>query len=73
VLNDFGGAQFSTFKAALTDLLVAKLSPITAEIRQLVTDPIHIDSILADGSARAQAIAAETMKAVKDIVGFIRR
>jgi tryptophanyl-tRNA synthetase len=73
VLNEFGGAQFSTFKAALTDLLVAKLSPITAEIRQLVTDPIHIDSILADGSARAQAIAAETMKAVKDIVGFIRR
>jgi tryptophanyl-tRNA synthetase len=73
VLTEFGGAQFSTFKAALTDLLVAKLSPITAEMRRLVADPIYIDSILADGSARAQAIAAETMKAVKDIVGFIRR
>jgi tryptophanyl-tRNA synthetase len=73
VLSEFGGAQFSTFKAALTDLLVAKVSPITAEMRRLVADPIYIDSILADGSARAQAIAAETMKAVKDIVGFIRR
>jgi tryptophanyl-tRNA synthetase len=73
VLNEFGGAQFSTFKAALTELLVSKLSPITAEMRRLVADPIYIDSILADGSARAQAIAAETMKAVKDIVGFIRR
>ena len=54
-------------------MLVAKLGPITAEMRRLVADPGHIDSVLADGSARAQAIAAETMKAVKDIVGFIRR
>jgi len=73
VLKEFGGAQFSTFKAALTDLLVAKVGPITSEMRRLVADPIYIDSILADGSARAQVIAAETMKAVKDIVGFIRR
>jgi tryptophanyl-tRNA synthetase len=73
VLKRFGGAQFSTFKANLTDLAVAKLSPITAEIRRLVADPGHIDAVLADGAARAQAMAAETMKAVKDIVGFIRR
>jgi tryptophanyl-tRNA synthetase len=73
VLREFGGAQFSTFKAALTELLVSKLGPITAEMRRLTADPIYIDSILADGSGRAQAIAAETMKAVKDIVGFIRR
>src|SRR5882672_3139860 len=73
VLTEFGGAQFSTFKAALTDILVTKLSPITAEMRRLVADPVYIDSILADGSARAQVVAAETMKAVKDIVGLIRR
>jgi tryptophanyl-tRNA synthetase len=73
VLKQFGGAQFSTFKPALADLLVAKLSPITNEMRKLKSDPAYIDSILADGSARAQAIAAETMKAVKDIVGFVRR
>ncbi|MCC6887383.1 MAG: tryptophan--tRNA ligase [Hyphomicrobiales bacterium] len=72
-LAQFAGAQFSVFKSALTDLLVEKLSPITAEMRRLVADPIYIDSILADGSQRAQAIAETTMKAVKDIVGFIRR
>ena len=73
VLREFGGAQFSTFKSALVDLAVAKLGPIGAEMKRLVDDPAHIDGVLADGSARAQAIAAETMKAVKDIVGFIRR
>ena len=72
VLKEFGGAQFSTFKAALVDLAVAKLGPINAEMKRLVADPVYIDSVLADG-ARAQAIAADTMKAVKDIVGFVCR
>jgi len=73
VLTQFGGAQFSTFKPALSDLLIAKLSPITAEMRRIKDDFGYIDSVLADGSARAQTLAAETMKAVKDIVGLVRR
>jgi tryptophanyl-tRNA synthetase len=73
VLAEFGGGQFSTFKTALVDLAVAKLSPITAEMKRIVTDSAYIDAVLADGSARAQKIAAETMGPVKDIVGLIRR
>jgi tryptophanyl-tRNA synthetase len=73
VLKEFGDAQFSTFKNALVDLAVAKLGPIGAEMKKLVGDPAYIDSVLADGSARAQTIAKETMDAVKDIVGFVRR
>jgi len=73
VLAEFGGAQFSTFKSALVDLSVAKLGPIGAEMKRLVADPAYIDSVLADGSERAGALARETMNAVKDILGFIRR
>jgi tryptophanyl-tRNA synthetase len=72
VLKQFGGAQFSAFKPALADLLVAKLSPITGEMRRLTGDPGYIDGVLKDGAQRARAIAAETMNAVKDIVGLIR-
>jgi tryptophanyl-tRNA synthetase len=72
VLGQFGGGQFSTFKNALVDLAVAKLGPIGTEMKKLMQDPAHIDAILADGSARARAIAGETMTAVKDIVGFVR-
>jgi tryptophanyl-tRNA synthetase len=71
VLKDFGGAQFSTFKSALTELAVTKLSPIADEMKRLLRDPASIDAILADGSARARKIAGETMKSVKDIVGFV--
>jgi tryptophanyl-tRNA synthetase len=73
VLGQFGGAQFSTFKPALVDLAVAKLGPINAEMKRLVADPVYIDSVLAEGAARARTIAGETMRAVKDIVGFVRR
>ena len=73
MLSEFGGGQFSAFKTALVDVAVAKLGPIGAEMKRLMQDPVYIDSVLADGSARAQVLAAETMKAVKDIVGFVRR
>jgi tryptophanyl-tRNA synthetase len=72
VLRDHGGAQFSSFKAALVDVAVAKLAPIADEMRRLMRDPAHIDGVLADGSGRARAMAQETMTAVKDIVGFVR-
>ncbi len=73
ILKEFGGAQFSAFKNALVELAAAKLGPIGAEMKKLVADPAYIDSVLADGSVRAKVIAGETMNAVKDIVGFVRR
>jgi tryptophanyl-tRNA synthetase len=73
VLREFGGGQFSTFKTALADLSVAKLAPIASEMKRLTQDPAYIDSVLADGAARAEVIAGETMNAVKDILGLIRR
>ena len=72
VLAEFGGSQFSIFKGALVDVAVAKLGPISAEMKKLQADPGYIDGVLRDGSARARAIAAPVMAAVKDIVGFIR-
>src|SRR6266566_942291 len=73
VLGEFGGGQFSNFKNALVELCVAELSPIASEMKRLVADPSHVDSILINGADRARAIAAETMKATKDIVGFVRK
>jgi tryptophanyl-tRNA synthetase len=72
VLKTFGGANFSTFKGALVDLLVAKLAPIGADMARLAKDTAYIDSVLADGAARARAIAAPVIAATKDIIGFVR-
>jgi tryptophanyl-tRNA synthetase len=72
VLRDFAGAQFGTFKPALADLAVAKLSPITTEMNRLMADPGEIDRILGDGADRADAIARPILDQVYDITGMIR-
>ena len=72
VLQQFGGGQFSGFKAALVDLAVEKLGPIGAEMKRLQNDIAYLDSVLCDGSNRAREIAAVNMKAVRDILGFVR-
>jgi tryptophanyl-tRNA synthetase len=72
VVRDFAGAQFGTFKPALADLAVAKLSPITTEMNRLMADPGEIDRVLADGAERADAIARPILARTKDIVGMIR-
>jgi tryptophanyl-tRNA synthetase len=73
VLRDFGGGQFSSFKNALVELCVSRLSPIASEMKRLVADPGHVDAILIDGANRAREIAEVTMQKTKDIVGFVRK
>jgi tryptophanyl-tRNA synthetase len=72
VLAEYGGKPFSAFKAALTDLLVASLSPIAAEMRRLVGDPGAVEAILRRGAERARALAAPVLAEVEETVGFVR-
>ena len=72
VLAEFEGAQFSQFKAALTDLAVASLGPIGAEMKRLSADPGSVDAVLRDGAARARAIADPILEEVYDAVGYLR-
>ncbi|WP_298816518.1 tryptophan--tRNA ligase [uncultured Roseibium sp.] len=71
VLREFGGQQFSTFKPALSDLAVAKLSPMTDEMRRLMEDKTQIDAVLKDGAEKASAIAEPVLKDVRKIIGFL--
>jgi len=71
VLDEFAGQGFGqSFKPKLADLAVSVMGPIGVEMRRLLSDPAEIDRILADGAARARAIAAPTMAEVRKIVGL---
>ncbi|MBT3991217.1 MAG: tryptophan--tRNA ligase [Rhodospirillaceae bacterium] len=72
VCTEFEGQQFSTFKAALTDVAVSVLGPIGDEMARLVADPGYLDGVLKDGSDRAKAIADPILAEVFDTVGFLR-
>jgi tryptophanyl-tRNA synthetase len=71
VMAEYAGAQFSTFKDALADLAVAKLTPIAGEMRKLLADTAEIDRVLKSGSERALAIAAPIMSEVRRLAGFV--
>ena len=72
VVAEFAGKQFSEFKAALTELAVAKLGPVGSEMQRLVKDPGYVDSVLRDGAARAAAIAEPILAEVYRTVGFLK-
>jgi tryptophanyl-tRNA synthetase len=71
VVQEFAGQQFSAFKASLADLSVAKLKPITDEMRRLMGDPAEIDRILKAGAQKARELAAPTLAEVKRLAGFV--
>jgi tryptophanyl-tRNA synthetase len=71
VLTDVGGKQFSEFKPMLSDLAVAKLSPISTEMARLMEHQDEIDKILAHGAGQAREIAAPILKKTYEIVGMV--
>ena len=66
----FAGKNFSEFKEELSVLLVNKIMPISGEIKKLLKDHSHLDSILLDGVEKANKIASKKIKIIKEIVGF---
>ena len=72
VEREYGGKPFSEFKAALTDVAVASLGPITAEMGRVMNDPGYVDGVLHDGAARARSIAEPVLKETYESIGFLR-
>jgi tryptophanyl-tRNA synthetase len=72
VIREFAGKQFSEFKAALTELAVAKLGPVGSEMQRLMKDPAHVDGVLRDGAERARALAEPILAEVYRAVGFLK-
>ena len=68
--KEFYGKNFSDFKEKLSDLLVEKINPISKEIKKLLNDKKHLDSILLDGSKKADKIASKKIQEIKQLIGF---
>jgi tryptophanyl-tRNA synthetase len=68
----FEGANFSTFKKDLADQLIAVIDPIRKEMLALLKDPVSLDRILKKGGEDANQVASQTLKEIKEIVGFLR-
>jgi tryptophanyl-tRNA synthetase len=69
-INEFKKKNFSEFKEKLSEVLIEKIEPISKEIKKLLNDKKYLDSILLEGSNKAEKIAVKKIKEMKELVGF---
>ena len=69
-ISEFNGKNFSEFKEKLSEILIEKIEPISKEIKRLLEDKNYLDSILLEGSDKADKIASKKIKEMKELVGF---
>ena len=69
-IGEFKGNNFSEFKEKLSEALIEKIEPISREIKRLLNDEKHLDTILLEGSDKAAIIASKKIKEIKELVGF---
>jgi tryptophanyl-tRNA synthetase len=58
-------------KRVLADNMAATLAPIRQRAAALEADATIVESVLAEGAAQAQALAADTLALVHDRMGFL--
>jgi tryptophanyl-tRNA synthetase len=58
-------------KRVLADNMIATLAPIRERAFQLQEEPGRVDEILADGASAARRRASETLREVRDRMGFL--
>jgi len=69
-IQEFSGKNFSEFKEDLSQITIEKISPISKEIKKLLSDQSYLDKILVEGSKKADEIASKKIKKIHDIMGF---
>ena len=62
---------FIFLKKKLSEILIEEITPVGKEIQKLLGDKSHLKGILKKGSEKANIIAEENLKNIRDIVGLI--
>ena len=71
VLKELSGKEYSYLKTKLTEILISEITPIGKEIKKLLGDKAHLEQILRKGREKANIIAEENLKNIREKVGLI--
>ncbi len=71
VLNEMSGKEYSFLKMKLTEILISEVTPVGKEIEKLLKDMSHLEQILKKGKEKANIIAEENLKNIREKVGLI--
>jgi tryptophanyl-tRNA synthetase len=67
----FTGRGYGDLKKELAEVVTDALGPIQRRTAELLADTAELERVLADGAARARAVAGPTLATVYDRVGFL--
>ncbi len=71
VLNEMSGKKYSYLKTKLADLLINELEPVGKKIKKLLDDKSHLRDTLKKGKEKANILAEENLKNIREKVGLI--
>ncbi len=69
--KDYGTTGYGRFKNDLAEALVAFLEPVQQKYQVIISDKSELEKVLAEGSARAQELAAKTLQDAKNRMGIL--
>ena len=70
IYSSLSNQSLEDSKEKLSNLLVAKIAPVSKEIKKLLSDENYLDQILFEGSQKANDLASKKIKEIKELVGF---
>tara|TARA_B100001248_G_scaffold221446_1_gene177616 strand:- start:20159 stop:21163 length:1005 start_codon:yes stop_codon:yes gene_type:complete len=71
VLIEMSGKDYSHLKNNLAEILINEIVPVGKEIKKLLTDKSHLKNIMKKGTEKANIIAEENIKIIREKVGLI--
>jgi len=66
------GIRYGDLKLELAEAIYEELKPIQEKRKYFEDNPNEVDVIIEEGAAKARKIASETLKEVKEKMGFVK-
>jgi tryptophanyl-tRNA synthetase len=70
VVQYFMDKGFAIFKKELAEVIISHLTPIKTKITDYMQHPEYIDQVLRSGKEQASKIAQQTLREIKQLMGF---
>ena len=71
IVSEMAGKEYSFLKAKLAEVLISEITPVGKEIQKLLKDKSYLKKILKKGTEKANIIAEENLKNIREKVGLI--
>ena len=71
IISEMAGKEYSFLKTKLAEVLINEITPVGKEIQKLLKDKLYLKKVLKKGSEKANIIAEENLKNIREKVGLI--